>query len=65
MHVRLQTWLPFTIQVCINGREWLARQMDCAGIEYEQQGNCFTSIEDVPRAQRILDRLTERHCPAS
>jgi hypothetical protein len=26
LHVRLQTWLPMTIQVCVNGREWLARQ---------------------------------------
>jgi hypothetical protein len=32
MHVRLQSWLPFSIQVCVNGREWLARQMDRAGI---------------------------------
>jgi len=63
MHVRLQTWLPFTIQVCLNGREWLARQMDRAGIGYEQQDNCFTSIEDVPQAQRIFDRLTERRWP--
>ena len=28
MHVRLQTWFPFDIQVWINGREWLARQLD-------------------------------------
>ena len=63
MHVRLQTWLPFTMQVCINGREWLARQMDRAGIKYEQRDNCFTSIEDLPRAQRIFDRLTQRRWP--
>ena len=63
MHIRLQTWLPFTIQVCINGREWLARQMDRAGIKYEQQDNCFTSIEDVSKAQRIFDRLTQRRWP--
>jgi hypothetical protein len=36
MHVRLQTWLPLTIQVCINGREWLAREMDKAGIKYQK-----------------------------
>src|SRR2546426_3405193 len=34
MHIRLQTWLPLTIQVCLNGREWLARAMDKAGIRY-------------------------------
>jgi hypothetical protein len=60
MHVRLQTWLPFTIQVCVNGREYLARCMDRAGMKYEQRDNCFASIEDLPRAQKMLDRLTER-----
>jgi hypothetical protein len=22
-HVRIQSWLPFTVHICINGREWL------------------------------------------
>jgi hypothetical protein len=57
MHVRLQTWLPFSVQVCINGREWLARQMDRAGIKYTQRDNCFTYIEDIAAAQRLMDRL--------
>jgi hypothetical protein len=26
-HIRRQTWLPLSIQVCVNGREWPARQM--------------------------------------
>jgi len=30
MHARIQTWFPFRIYVCLNGREWLARQMDQA-----------------------------------
>jgi hypothetical protein len=60
MHVRLQTWLPFNIQVCINGREWLGRQMDRAGISYTKRDNCFTYIEDVAAAGRLMDRLTER-----
>lgn len=59
MHIRLQTWLPLTIQVCINGREWLARQMKRAGIAYEQKDNCFTWIADVPRAQALMDRLVD------
>jgi hypothetical protein len=61
MHIRLQTWLPFTIQVCLNGREWLARQLDRAGIAYTKRDNCFTYIANLPRAQQLLDRLTERN----
>ena len=55
MHVRVQTWLPFNIRVCFNGRSWLARQMDQAGIEYVQKDNCFTHIGDVAAAQRLLE----------
>lgn len=36
MHARIQTWFPFCIYVCINGREWLARQMDQAGLAYRR-----------------------------
>jgi hypothetical protein len=60
MHIRIQTWLPFTIQVCINGREWLARQMDREAIKYEQRDNCFTHIGDFTRAQELSDRLCRR-----
>src|SRR5437660_899107 len=60
MHVRLQTWLPFPIQVCMNGREYLARCMDKAGIGYERRENCFPRIDDLPRAQAWLDRLGQR-----
>ena len=59
MHVRLQSWFPFTIQVCVNGREWLARQMDRAGIRYTQVENCFTRISDLERAQAIFDSFNE------
>jgi hypothetical protein len=63
MHVRVQTWLPFPIQVCLNGREYLARQLDKAKIGYEKRDNCFVRIDDLKRAQKILDRLTNRKWP--
>jgi hypothetical protein len=54
MHVRLQTWLPLNQFVCINGREWLSRQMDRAGIGYLRRENCFAWIQDVEGAQGLL-----------
>lgn len=60
MHVRLQTWLSFDIQVCINGREYLARQMIRHGIGFEQRDNCFTRIDDLPRAQELMSKLETR-----
>jgi hypothetical protein len=54
MHLRLQTWAPFTIHVCLNGREWLARRLTRAGIGFEQRDNCFVHVDDLPRAQKLL-----------
>jgi hypothetical protein len=56
MHVRLQTWLPFNLHVCINGREWLARQMDQANIGYLRRDNCFAWVADLAKAQTLLDQ---------
>ncbi|MBA2686618.1 MAG: hypothetical protein H0U64_00830 [Gemmatimonadaceae bacterium] len=59
MYARLQTWFPFNIQVGLNGREWLARQMDREGLRYRQQGNCFVWIEDYEEAQKLMNRQLE------
>jgi hypothetical protein len=56
LHVRLQTWYPFSLQVCLNGREWLSRQLDRAGLAYTRHTNSFSLLEDLPRAQRLMDR---------
>jgi len=60
MHVRLQSWFPFEMQVYLNGREILAKQLDKAGIGYERYENSFVSIEDLVEAQRFAERLKER-----
>ena len=63
MHARIQTWFPFSIQVCLNGREWLARQLDAAGVPYVRRDNCFPWIGDWARAQRLLDRQLQVSWP--
>ncbi len=63
MHGRLQTWFPFSIQVCLNGRSWLGRQMDRLGMGYHQRENCFVWLEDVPAAQRLMDQLLKMNWP--
>jgi hypothetical protein len=63
MNARIQTWFPFPIQICVNGREWLARQMDAAGMEYMRQDNCFPWMEDWRKAQRLLDRQLRSNWP--
>jgi hypothetical protein len=55
LYVRLQTWFPFEIQVGLNGREWLARQMDRDKLRYARHDNKFLWVRDWQRAQRLLD----------
>lgn len=56
MNIRLQTWFPYHIQVCLNGREWLRRSLDQEGIEFLAKGNKFLDIGDFDKAQQFLDR---------
>jgi len=63
MHVRLQSWFPFSLQVWVNGREWLARQLDRENIAYVRYHNTFLSIEDLPRAQALCERFARRKWP--
>jgi hypothetical protein len=55
MHMRLQTWLPFQIKVVLNGRDWLAQQLDAQGIGYLKKDNAFVAVDDFQRAQALLD----------
>jgi hypothetical protein len=63
MYARLQTWFPFTVSIGINGREWLARLLDAAGIGYLQRDNCFPHLSDVPAAQRLADQQLRTRWP--
>jgi hypothetical protein len=59
LYLRLQTWFPFEIQIGLNGREWLARQLDRANVKYERSANKFLWIEDWQRAQQLFDEQVQ------
>jgi len=63
VHARIQTWLPLDIQIYVNGREWLARQMDRRGLAYERRENCFVDLESVRRAQRLMSSQLRLNWP--
>jgi hypothetical protein len=64
MHARIQTWFPFRIYVCINGREWLARQMDQAKLHYVRRDNTFTWLEDIDQAQALFNQQLQANWPS-
>ena len=55
MHVKLQTWFPFLIQVYINGREMMKHVFDENGITYRMYDNSFFETSDIPKAQELAD----------
>ncbi len=63
MSARIQTWFPFSTQVCVNGREWLSRRMDKIGLPYKRYENSFPWIDDFPKAQTIMDRMRKINWP--
>lgn len=56
IHTRIQSWFPFSVQIWLNGREWLARQLDRAGLGYQRRDNCFVWLESPERAQRLMSQ---------
>jgi hypothetical protein len=55
MNARIQTWFPFNVQICLNGREWLGRQLTEAGIGFRRYDNCFPAVDDLAGATALLE----------
>ncbi|MDH5579958.1 MAG: hypothetical protein OEZ09_16030 [Betaproteobacteria bacterium] len=56
MNIRMQTWFPYRIQIAMNGREWLVRQLQQAGIGFERQGNKILRVDDLDAMQGLLEQ---------
>jgi hypothetical protein len=63
IHVRLQTWAPFTCQIYINGHDFVARKLKQKGLDFEQVDNAFVKLADPQQAQRIADRFAKLPWP--
>jgi hypothetical protein len=65
IHVRLQTYFPMTVQICVNGHDVLARKMDENNIMYRQIDNAFHHIDpaQLKRVQRFADRIAKMNWP--
>jgi hypothetical protein len=63
MHIRLQSGFPFEIQVYVNGREWLARQLDQRQIAYSRYDNKLTQVADLKATRRLCERFAHRKWP--
>jgi hypothetical protein len=65
MNARLQTWFPFNVQICLNGREWLARELTRRRSRFERADNCFTLLGNPVLAQRLMDAQLQTDWPTA
>jgi hypothetical protein len=52
------TYFPYNAKLCINGHEWLKRQLDLRAIGYQALDNGILSCEEPKRAQALCERLS-------
>ena len=63
MHVRLQTWAPFTCQIYANGHDYVMQKLTQAGIGFEKIDNAFVQLDDPAQAQRLANRFAKLPWP--
>jgi hypothetical protein len=52
------TYFPYNAKLCLNGHEYLKRQLDQKGIRYRALDNGILSCTDAHRVQAISDQLS-------
>lgn len=55
--IKVCTYVPFSVKVCLNGHEWAKRQLTKAGIAFEALDNGFARCSDPTELQHICDRF--------
>jgi len=60
MHVRIQSWFPFQIQIYLNGREWLARQLERRKIPFDRYENTFLNLERLAEVRTLCRKFVGR-----
>ena len=57
LFVKICSYAPWSIKLCLNGHEWAKRQLDKRGIRYEALDNGFLSCSEAAKLQEICDSL--------
>ena len=57
LFIKFCSYFPYPAKLCLNGHEWLKRQLTQRGIPFEPLDNGIRSTEAAARVQRIADTL--------
>ena len=55
--IKVCTYAPYAVKVCLNGHEWAKRQLMKRGIAFEALDNGFLSCEDPEALQEVCNQL--------
>jgi hypothetical protein len=61
LFLRVCPYFPFSVRVCLNGHQWLARQLDHEGIAYRLSDNVFVDCANPDRLQVLSDAFGPQH----
>ena len=62
--IKFCSYFPYNAKLCINGHEYLKRQLTKRGVAYESLDNGILRCADPERMQRLADGLTARKVDA-
>jgi len=62
--IKVCSYAPWALKVCLNGHEWVKRQLDQRGIVYEALDNGFLSCADGAALKELCDALGEKQIAA-
>jgi hypothetical protein len=57
LFIKFCSYFPYAAKLCLNGHEWLKRQLTHRGIPFEPLDNGIRSTDQAGRVQRIADTL--------
>ena len=58
MFVKFCSYFPYTARLCVNGHEYVKRQLEKRGVAFEAADNSILSCADPALAQDLADSLT-------
>jgi len=64
LFIKFCSYFPYAVKVCLNGHEWLKRQLAKENIAYAPLDNGILSCEDPVRVQQLCDLFEERKIEA-
>lgn len=59
LFIKFSSYFPYTARICLNGHEYLKRQLDKRGVAYEALDNGILSCDQPALIQRLADGLDE------